>query len=158
MKRDFAEIETTVALARMVGDDGGRDHLEFAGPPAIEDVGETVIGFRDQEHDAAARGAIAHLPLHAETFRERGEAGLQGSEIDREIGGVEHHPHEEMAGLDIVELLRVEDVLAIMGQEGRHRGNDAGTIGAGQGQDELTIGHGSLGLLTEIRAHDSAPI
>jgi hypothetical protein len=47
-----------------------------------------------------------------------------------------------MTGLDIVELLRVEDVLTVMGQERRHGGNDAGTIRAGQGQDELMIGHG----------------
>ena len=62
---------------------------------------------------------------------------------DREIGGVEHHPHEEMPGLDIVELLGVENVLAVMGQKRRHRGDDAGAIRTGQRQDELMIGHGA---------------
>ena len=62
--------------------------------------------------------------------------------FDREIGGGEHHPHEEVAGLDVVELLGVEDVLPVMGKKGRHRRNDAGAVRAGQGQDELMIGHG----------------
>jgi hypothetical protein len=60
-----------------------------------------------------------------------GEPGLQRGKIDRQIGGVEHHPHEEMTGLDVVELLGVENVLAIMGQKGRHRGYDDGTIRTG---------------------------
>ena len=102
-----------------------------------------MIGFRDQQHHPAAGGAVAHLPVHAEALGDRGKAGLQRRQIDREIGGGEHHPHEEMAGLDVVELLGVEDVLAVMGQEGRHRGDDAGAIRTGQGQDELMIGHGA---------------
>jgi hypothetical protein len=47
-----------------------------------------------------------------------------------------------MPGLDIVELLGVENVLPVMGQKGRHRGNDARTIGTGERQDKLMIGHG----------------
>ena len=131
MKRNLAEIEIAVGLSRVVGDDGGRDHLKFAGPPAIEDIGKAVIGLRDQQHDAAAAGAVAHLPVHAEAFGDRRESGLQRRKMDREIGGVEHHPHEEMAGLDVVELLGVENVLPIMGQKRRHGGDDAGTIRTG---------------------------
>ena len=103
----------------MVGDDGGRDHLQFAGAPAIEDVDEAVIGFRDQQHHPAPGGAVAHLPVHVEAFGDRGKAGLQRRQLDGEIGGGEHHPHEEFFGLDVVELLGVEDVLAVMGQKGR---------------------------------------
>ena len=78
------------------------------------------------------------------------KAGLQRRQLDREIGGGEHHPHEEMPGLDVVELLGVENVLPVMGEKRRHRRNDAGTIRAGQGQDELMIGHGAD--LTAIQA------
>jgi hypothetical protein len=56
---------------------------------------------------------------------------LQRRKIDRQIGGVEHHPHEKMPGLDVVELLGVENVLPIVSQKGRHRGDDAGTIRTG---------------------------
>jgi hypothetical protein len=87
-----------------------------------------MIGFRDQQHHPAEGGAVAHLPVHAKTFRDRGESGLQRRQIDREIGGVEHHPHEEMTGLDVVELLGVKNVLPIMGKERRNSRYDAGTI------------------------------
>src|SRR5438552_1703149 len=120
VKRNVAEIEIAVGLARMIGDNGGRDHLEFAGSPAIQDVGEAMIGFRDQQHYSAAGGAVAHLPVHAETLGNRAEAGLQRRQIDREIGGVEHDPHEEMSGLEVVELLGVQNVLPVTRKE---RGN-----------------------------------
>ena len=70
-------------------------------------LGEAVIGFRDQQHDPAAAGAVAHQPIHAEAFGDRTESGLQRRQIDGEIGGIKHHPHEEMTGLDVVELLGV---------------------------------------------------
>ena len=126
----------------MVGDNSGRDHLEFAGAPAIEDIDQAMIRLGDQQHHPAAVGAVAHLPVHGKAVGDRGEAGLQRLQFDREIGGGEHHPHEEFPGLDVVELLGVQDVLPVMGEKGRHRGNDAGAIRAGQGQDELVIGHG----------------
>ena len=126
----------------MVGDNSGRDHLQFAGAPAIEDIDQAMIRLGHQQHHPAAVGAVAHLPVHAEAVGDRGKAGLQRLQFDREIGGGEHHPHEELVGLDVVELLGVQDVLPVMGEKGRHRGNDAGAIRAGQGQDELMIGHG----------------
>jgi hypothetical protein len=46
-----------------------------------------------------------------------------------------------MTGFDIIELLRVENVLPVMGEECRNGGNDAGPVGAGQGQHELMMGH-----------------
>jgi hypothetical protein len=71
------------------------------------------------------------VPVHAEAFRNRRKPGLQRRQIDRQISGVEHHPHEEMAGLDVVELLGVENVLPIMGEKGGDRRYDAGTIRTG---------------------------
>jgi hypothetical protein len=52
-----------------------------------------------------------------------------------------------MAGLDVVELLGVKDILPVMGKERRHRGHDSRTVRTGQGQNELMIGHGA-GLTT----------
>src|SRR5439155_17030343 len=37
VKWNLAEIETAIGLARVIGDDSGRDHLELTGAPAIED-------------------------------------------------------------------------------------------------------------------------
>ena len=101
-----------------------------------------MIGFGDQQHHAAAAGAVAHLPIHAETVGNRGEAGLQRRQSHGKIGRVEHHPHEEVPGLDIVELLSVENVLSVMGQKRRYRGDDARPVRAGEREDELMIGHG----------------
>jgi hypothetical protein len=138
-----SQIEPGESLARMIGDDRGRVHREFAGPPAIQNIGQAVIGLRDQQHHAAAAGAVAHLPVHAEALRDGGESGLQCRQIDGEIGGVEYHAHEEMASLDVVELLGVEDVLSVMGKKRRHRGDDAGAVRTEQRQHELMIGHGA---------------
>src|SRR3954452_16246729 len=66
MKRNLTELEIPVGLAWMIGDDGCRNHVEFAGAPAIQDVRQAMIRGRDQQHDAAARRAVAHLPVHAE--------------------------------------------------------------------------------------------
>ena len=58
-----------------------------------------------------------------------------------------------VAGLDVVELLRVEDVLPVIGEERRHRGYDTGAVRTGQCQHKLMIGHG-VGLIT-IQAENS---
>src|SRR5438067_12107069 len=131
MKRNLTELEIPVGLAWMIGDDGCRNHVEFAGAPAIQDVRQAMIRGRDQQHDAAARRAVAHLPVHAEPLGDRREAGLQRSKIDREIGRGEYDTHEEMPGLDIVELLGVENVLPVMCMKRRDGRNDAWTIRAG---------------------------
>ena len=101
-----------------------------------------MIGLRDQQHHPAAGSAVAHLPVHAEALRDRRESGLQRRKIDREVGVGEYHPHEEMTGLDVVELRGVENILPIMGEERGDGRDDAGTIRAGQGQHILMIGHG----------------
>ena len=44
--------------------------------------------------------------------------------------------------MKVVRRMGVEDVLAVMGEERRYRGNDAGPVGTGQREDELGIGHG----------------
>jgi len=121
VERDLAEIERAIDLARMVGHDPGRDHLKFAGAPAVENIDQAVIGFGNQQHHAAVIGAVAHLPVHAETIGDGGKAGLQGLQFHCEIGGGEHHPHEELVGLDVVELLGIQNVLPVMGEKGRHR-------------------------------------
>ena len=136
-------IAAAVSLSRMIRDDRGGYHLQLAGPPAIENVGKAVIGPGDEQHDPLAGSAVAHPPVHPEAVRDRGKPGLQSRQCDREVSGGEDNPHEEMAGFEIIELLRVENVLPVMGKECRNRGNDAGPVGAGQGQDELMIGHGA---------------
>jgi hypothetical protein len=141
MKRNLAEIESSKALARMIGDDRGRNHRKLARSPAVEDVDETMIGFGYEQHHPPPGGTIAHLPIHMKALGDRGKASLQRGQLHREIGGGEDHPHEEFFCFDVVELLGVEDVLSIVGEKRRNRRNDAGTIRTGQRQDILRIGH-----------------
>ena len=102
-----------------------------------------MIEFGDEQHHPLFGGAVAHLPVHLEALGDRGEAGLQRHQFDREIGRGEHHAHEEFVVLNIRELLGVQDVLAVMGKERRDRRHDAGAIGTGQRQHILMIGHGA---------------
>jgi hypothetical protein len=48
---------------------------------------------------------------------------------------VEHDPHKEVAGLDIVELLSVENVEAAIEQGGGHFCDDPRPVDARQGED-----------------------
>src|SRR5690606_36305677 len=65
----------------------------------------------------------------------------------RDVAGgrhVEVHPQEEPSRFGIAELLRVEDVAAVLEQQPRHAVDDAGAVGAGQGQD-VVAGHRTIG-------------
>ena len=106
-----------VAIQADMPDLGGRDHLQFAGAPAVENIGKAMVGFGDQQHDPLAGSAVAHPPVHFEAVRDGAESGLQSRQRDRKIGGGEYNPHEEMPGFDVIELLRVENVLPIMGEK-----------------------------------------
>jgi hypothetical protein len=72
-------------------------------------------------------------------FRDRREPGSR--QIDREIGGGEYDPHEELTGFHVIELLGVENVLPVVGEKRGNRRDDARTIRTGQGQYVLMIGH-----------------
>ncbi len=141
MKRDASEIETIVGFARMVGDDRGRNHRQFAGAPAIENIDKAMIGLRHHQQHALMRRAVAQLPDHVERPGNPAEAGLKRRNICRRARRVEHHPHEEVAGLDVAVLLGVENVLSVGEQEGGDRRHDPRTIRARQGQYELLFGH-----------------
>ena len=81
------------------------------------------------------------IDAHAFTYLNFDKA----AETYGKVGGVEHDAHEEMSRLDIIELLGVENVLAVMSQKRRDRGDDARPVRAGERQDELVIGHGGRG-------------
>ena len=56
--------------------------------------------------------------------------------------GLEHDALEEPAGIGIAELGGGEDVGAVLGQQPRDGGDDAGPVGAGDGQDPDLRGGG----------------
>ena len=56
------EIDMRIGLAPVVGDDSDRLHVEFADPPAIDEIDEAMVRFRDEDHHALLFGARPHLP------------------------------------------------------------------------------------------------
>ena len=139
---NVAEVDMVVGLARIIGDDRDRLHPQFAAAPAIEQIDQAVIEARDH----AARRASAGRP-GASTISSRNprrsssNVSRRASTSARAPARVEHDPHEEVAGLDVVELLGVENVEAAVEQRGRDFGDDPGPVDARQGENVACARH-----------------
>ncbi len=72
-----------------------------------------------------------------ERLTQRADVGLRAPRVELD-------PHEEIAGLRVVELLRVENVEPAVEQRRRDLGDDPRPVGAGQGEDVPIAGHQSL--------------
>ncbi len=70
---------------------------------------------------------------HAELLGDRAEALFELAFV-RTFLGNEGDAHEELAGVEIVELGRVDDVAALLGEVTRDRSDDAAGRLAGYGQ------------------------
>nr|ABM53575.1 conserved hypothetical protein [uncultured bacterium CBNPD1 BAC clone 1664] len=130
---DALEIRMRKTRLRVVGDHRRDIHGQLALPPAPDQVGQAVIGLRGQDHHPSAGLGVAQAPVHGKV----GGQGLQPrTHRLRPAGaGGEDHPHEETAGLGVVELLGVDDVGAVLEEQGGDAGDDAGPVGTGQGED-----------------------
>jgi hypothetical protein len=100
------------------------------------------VGLGDQQHDALKGSAVAHPPLHLEAVRDAPKPVCSAARFDREIGGGEHHPHEEMP-VSTSSNCWASRMFCRYGRGRSKPPNDAGTIRTGQGQHELMIGHGA---------------
>ena len=69
-----------------------------------------MVEARDHEDDALQLIDGAHGPRHRQACCDRLEGLAQPFDIRPRRARVEHDPHTEVAGLDIVELLSVENV------------------------------------------------
>src|SRR3546814_10803815 len=78
-----------------------------------------MIELRRQQQDALGLGAAADGPVHAEGLGDRRELLPKRAEIGGSIDRAEFHPREKAAGQHIVELLGVQDVEPVLGQETR---------------------------------------
>jgi hypothetical protein len=134
VERDVAEIEMRVGFARIVGDDSGDLHVEFADAPAIEQIGEAMVEARDEQQHAQLLRARAHPPVHAEGCGDRAEAFGQRLHPGA-LAEAEDDAHEEAAGDLVVELVGFGDVGAAGEQMLRHGGDDAGPVRTGEGEN-----------------------
>ncbi len=64
------------------------------------------------------------------------ERGAQVVEVERSIVRLEVNAHEEAPGVAIAELLAVEDVAVVFGEEAGDRVHDSDPVGARQREDE----------------------
>ncbi|MOA09374.1 hypothetical protein D3C78_1291970 [compost metagenome] len=89
---------------------------------------------RHHQHCLHALAVRIDIRFHAEFFRHRLKAfgdGFKGSAFFRNEGDA----HEELAGLEVVELRTVDDVAALFRQITGNRGDDATGRFAGYGQN-----------------------
>ena len=89
-----------------------------------------MVEARDHEHDALQLIDRAHRPCHREAGGDRLEGFAQGFDVRMRRGGVEDDPHEEVAGLGVVELLGVQNVETAVEQRGRDFRDDPGPVDA----------------------------
>ena len=125
-------------LARVVRHDGRNVHRQFADAPAVQQVDEAMVELGDEDHRPLAVGHVAHDPRHREPAGDGLEPGAQPARLGL---GLERHAHEEQARPDVVELLRVEDVAALLEQIGRHGRHDPRPVGAGEGEHVRCMRH-----------------
>ena len=104
-----------------------------------EQVGQAVPLLGD--HDEGAHGAphLIEAPLHLVLAGQLGQVLLQ---LHARHGGEHLDPHEEQPGGGVPELLGLGDVPAAARQRAGDRVDDARTVGAGQGQDQVGGGVG----------------
>ena len=155
-ERDLRELLGVPANYRILFLQGGAT-LQFAQIPMnlLRGKGKADYVLTGEWSKKAIKEAKAYCDVHIaassedknftyapKTFSTRKDSAYVHYCSNETIGGVEYHPHEEVPGLDVAELLGVENVLPVMGKERRHRGYDSGAVRAGKCQDELMIGHG----------------
>ena len=126
-----------VGLARVVRNDADDVHRQLAGAPAIQDVGQAMIRLRRQDHHPLAHRGIAQRQRHAEPAGDSVQRVAQRIDVEPVLGVIEHDPGEEAGALLVVELLRLTDVAAVLEDRVGDGGDDAGPVGAGEGQQIL---------------------
>src|SRR5690606_38147897 len=127
-----------------------------AGTAAIDQIVETVALLRDQDQQPLPDSEVMHLPVHAELSADRGEGRTDPVGGHVRVAHLEVDAHEEPAAQTVAELLAVQDVAAVLGEQTRDGVDDAEPVRAGQGEDVLpalrlpalrprrpgTVGHG----------------
>ena len=126
----------------MVGHDGRDLDRQGAGALQEQQVVEAVGRRAGHQQGADLPAGRVEAPLHPERLRHGLQRGLQ-----LRLGGRRRglHPHEEGAGALAAVLLGVRDIAA-RHEEGAGDGmDDAGPVGAGEGQDvggsQLLVSH-----------------
>jgi hypothetical protein len=76
---------------------------------------------------------IVQLPGHLEGLGHRRETGLQGRDIRTPRRDIKGNPGKKLTRFAIIELLGFADITPALEQKAGDRGDDAGTVDAGEG-------------------------
>lgn len=121
----------------VVGDDQGNVDGELARLLPEEEVVEAVADFGHHDEDLGllrhGTQRVVHLHGGGERVEFRGEMG-------RGLGWTKVHSHEELLRVAVTELLEVQDVQAVLGEDARYGVDDAWFVRAGERED-VVVGH-----------------
>ena len=134
-------VETgQVTEVGVVGDDQRQRDRQVARPLAEQQVVDAVPGLAGEDEGAAAASDVVKVPLGAQALGDRREGPLEVRPVE---AGLHLHPHEEAARLGGGELLELGDVAPGLDDRAGDLVHDAGTVGAGQGQQPVGgVDHG----------------
>lgn len=122
----------------VVGDNDGHLNEQLASLHAEQQVVEAVanLGHHDEHAGAALQGpeVVGHAVLGGEGL-EVGLEVLSRRGIGNVRGRAKVHAHEELVGDGVGELLQVEHVVALCGEDSRDGVDNAGLVGAAEGED-----------------------
>lgn len=98
----------------MVRPDGHDLDRQQPRPHPVEQIVETVAELADEHQCPGLHSEVEELEFHAEFRGERGESRTKL--VDARPTG-ELHPHEEPLGHRVAELLALDDVAIVAGQQ-----------------------------------------
>lgn len=128
-----------LGVLRVVGHDQRHLDAELAGLHAEQQVVEAVADLGHHDEDARlprdGPNVVGHLILGRELVEGLGEVRRV-----RLGDGAKVHAHEEPTGGRVGELLQVQDVVLVQGEDTGDGVDDAGLVRAGQRED-VVIGH-----------------
>lgn len=119
----------------MVGDHDRNIGCKFSRMVADEQVEETMVEFRDQDHHSRAIVESPDPQLTVELLNAGVEVGGNLARILEIV--LEHSPHHKGIRRVVRELFVRDDVRVQLEQTGSKARNDAAGVGAFEGEDEL---------------------
>ncbi|MNJ46316.1 hypothetical protein D3C77_414440 [compost metagenome] len=146
--RDRQVVERDAVGSRQAGvvvvvrDDGGHFGMQMAAVHAEQQIVQAVALLADHDQQAFLAARVMQLQFHA-------VLGGHAVQPRPQVAGgharrhVEVHAQEEAAGFVVAELLRIQDVATQFEQQAADAVDDAGAVGAGQGQDVVVVLHGA---------------
>ena len=132
-ERNLVRLGQPVGI-RVVADDERNLAIQFAGMVAVQQVGQTVVEFRDEDRQARFDRGQRQAPGHLVFLGDRREGLIETVDAEFEAIQLPLHPHQEQAGHLVLMLIGVKDVGVVGIKKVGDGGDQALLIGAGHQQ------------------------